>query len=165
MPVPAPVVAVLVSNPALSAILTTALAASPRLRVREFESAPALATYMRLARVDLLVCDFTGDVPADRLVESLRRDPATELPGFQAVGLTGGITAELKERAARAGIDEVVIKPMSPKYLLERVLSRLDRTRSQSVAAGLRRRNEADDLSRFGGNVVPLFDRAPQPAP
>ena len=49
------VVAILVSNPALSALLAATLAGSPSLRIRPFESEVALVTYMRLAPVDMLV--------------------------------------------------------------------------------------------------------------
>lgn len=162
---PAKVVAVLVSNQALSSILSSVLASTPALRVRPFESAAALSTYMRIAPVDLLVCDFDSEAPsADGLARALRSDPALERSELRIIALASAVSDGLKRASIAAGIDEIVIKPMSPGYLLERVLSRL---RRRSVAAGpLQRsatlRKRLDPL-RSGGNVVPLFGPRLQP--
>ena len=53
-----------------------------------------------------------------------------------------------------AGIDEIIMKPMSPRYLVERVLARLATVRRE-LPRGLSRR----DWSAFGSNIVPLFGR------
>lgn len=116
-------VAVLAATPALSAILAAALAANPLLRVREFESGLALKTYMRIAPVDLLVSDYDNEADrADNLALALRLDPGLERRDLQIIALSRTVTA-----LTRAGIDEVILKPMSPRYLVERVLSRLRR--------------------------------------
>ena len=147
------VVAILVDNPALSSILTMVLAAVPKLRVRPFESPGALATYMRLAPVHLVVADFDScEVPADRLARELGADPALAAQDFQVIALASAAPPERKAASIAAGIDEIIIKPMSPKYLLERVLSRLERRAAARPLA-----------PRFSGNVVPLFDRRPPP--
>jgi hypothetical protein len=66
-----------------------------------------------------------------------------------------------------SGIDEIVMKPMSPKYLLERTLSRLAKTAARTqVYRGPERRaglRTAAHWARFGDNVIPLFDHRPQP--
>ena len=125
---PAKVVAVLVSNPALSSILSMVLASAPSLRVRPFESAAALTTYMRLAPVDLIGSDFDSQsAPADRVARALHDDRSLERQKFQVIALASEVTAEMKKASISAGIDEIIVKPMSPKYLLERVLSRLHR--------------------------------------
>ncbi|HEY9012720.1 MAG TPA: hypothetical protein VIN06_17060 [Devosia sp.] len=150
------VVAILVSNPALGSILGAVLAANPSLRVRPFESQLALTTYMRLAPVDLIVADFDGDVPAHHLAIDLRADMRLERRDFQLLALASIVTPELKTLSARAGIDEIVLKPMSPKYLLERVLSRLARRHAQQT---LRKPAPV----QWPANVIPLFGQSPQP--
>ncbi len=155
---PAKVVAVLVSNPALSSILSMVLASVPMLRVRPFESELALTTYMRLAPVDLIVSDFDSpNAPADRVAQALHSDKSLERRNFQIIALASQVTAETKRASIRAGIDEIIVKPMSPKYLLERVLSRLQR-RAQQAPRPIRRA-APDDIARAGSNVIPLFGR------
>jgi CheY-like chemotaxis protein len=116
---------------------------------------------MRLAPVDLIVSDFDCEpAPADRLARDLHADQNLERRDFQMIALATRITPETKLASIGAGIDEIIVKPMSPKYLLERVLSRL------ATKAGIERRvsrilPRASDYS--GSNVVPLFRRPPQP--
>lgn len=171
---PAKVVAILASNPALSSIMSMVLAASRGLRVRTFDSQIALTTYMRLSPVDLLVCDFDSEVaPAGALARALRFDQTIMRRDFQIIALTGAVTANIKQASIASGIDEVIVKPMSPKYLLERVLSRLKRGVPQ-VASGhyqgpeRRGRSTSRPATGYAGwadNVVPLFrdQRIPTP--
>ena len=152
---PPKVVAILVDNPALSSILTMVLAAVPRLRVRAFESRVALATYMRLAPVHLVVADFDSrDMPADRLARALGADPHLATHDYDVIALASRVTVERKRAAILAGIDEILVKPMSPAYLLERVLSRLEQRAARPVAPSSR---------PLPANVVPLFGERPQP--
>jgi len=152
-------VAILVSNPALSSILGMVLAATPSLRVRPFESLLALSTYMRLAPVDLIVADLDGDgTGADLVAQALRSDKRVDSPHFQIIALAGAVTGETRTAARRAGIDEVMVKPMSPRYLLERVLARLHRSPVRSIRQGLPRHHGMN-------NVVPLFGPSRDPDP
>ena len=57
-----------------------------------------------------------------------------------------------------AGIDEIIMKPMSPRYLVERVLARLAKKKTLRPERRALRRT---DWSRFGDNVVPLFRHEP----
>ncbi len=155
-------IAVLVANPALSSILTMVLASVPSFRVRPFESELALNVYMRIAPVDLVVTDFDAEnARADLVTRDLRDDDAIENPNFQVIALASSVTPETKTLCIKAGIDEVIVKPMSPRYLLERVQSRL-RQRAPvqtSIHQTLRRlapRPPArPDFS--GSNVIPLW--------
>lgn len=150
----AKVVAVLVSTPALSSILSVVLASVPTLRVRPFDSQIALTTYMRLAPVDLIVSDFDSEnAPADRLARDLHRDATLEQPDFQMIALASSVTAETKVASIHAGIDEIIVKPMSPKYLLERVLARLE----QQAPRPARPTPPRLRPGHAAGNVVPLF--------
>ena len=156
-------IAVLVANPALSSILTMVLASVPSLRVRPFESELALTIYMRLAPVDLVVTDFDADnARADLVTRDLRDDPGIERPDFQVIALASAVTPETKNLCIKAGIDELIVKPMSPKYLLERVQSRLRQRapQPQSIHQTIRRLTPkprpVPDF-RESGNVIPLW--------
>jgi two-component system phosphate regulon response regulator PhoB len=156
----AKVVALLVANPALSSILTMVLAAVPTLRVRPFDSQVALSTYMRLAPVDLVVSDFDSErAPADRVARELHGDTMIERRDFQVIALASTVTAETKRASIRAGIDEIIVKPMSPKYLLERVLSRLQRRSAEPPRPPSRPTTRRDYA---GSNVIPLFGPRPE---
>ena len=161
---PIKTVAVLVANPALSSILSMTLAGVSSLRVRPFETQLALMTYLRLAPADLVVADFDS-VPsrADKLAGDLRNDRTIGARNLQVIALASALTPETKAASIHAGIDEIIMKPMSPKYLVERVLARLATKRTSTASTqrsekrvSLRKR----DWSSFGDNVVPL--RQPQ---
>lgn len=155
---PTRVVALLVANPALSSILSMVLASQPSLRVRPFDSQLALTTYMRLAPVDLIVSDFDSErAPADKVARELHDDQHLERRDFQMIALATRVTPETKQASISAGIDEIIVKPMSPKYLLERVLSRLQRKAGAAVRTVPRVVTRAPDYS--GSNVIPLFGR------
>jgi CheY-like chemotaxis protein len=151
------------ANPALTSILAAMLAEARALRVRQFESQHALTTYMRIAPVDLLVADFDCDnAPADRLARTLRQDGMLARHDFQVVALARALPAGAREVAMASGIDEVIVKPMSPRYLLERVLSRLGEPSPMGLRRvyrrrGLRMRPPGPDYSRYGDNVVSLL--------
>jgi CheY-like chemotaxis protein len=160
---PPKTIAVLVANPALSSILTMVLASVPSFRVRPFESELALTIYMRLAPVDLIVTDFDAEnARADLVTRDLRDDSGIENPAFQVIALASSVTPETKNLCIKAGIDEVIVKPMSPKYLLERVQSRLKQrvTQQQSIHPAIRRltpKPAAPRDYRGGTNVIPLW--------
>jgi len=163
---PIKTVAVLVANPALSSILSMTLAGVSSLRVRPFDTQLALTTYLRLAPADLVVADFDS-IPsrADKLVEDLRHDSIIGARDLQVIALASALTPETKMASIHAGIDEIIMKPMSPKYLVERVLARLAKKKADASSA-LRPERRASlrkrDWSSFGDNVVPLMRRQPQ---
>jgi len=166
------VVAVLAANPALSSILTMVLAGCPTLRVRLFESQAALTTYMRLAPVDVLVTDFDcADAPANEVADALRHDTRLFRRDFSIIALTRTVTETTKRAAVSTGIDEVIVKPMSPRYLLERVLSRVRRAErlvGNHTYRGPERRERiamprVAAYGRSTDNVVALFGRDERP--
>lgn len=156
---PSRTIAVLVANPALSSILSMVLASVPNYRVRPFESELALVTYMRLAPVDVVVTDFdSANARADRVTRDLRADDAIPYREYQVIALASEVSPETKDLCIASGIDEVIVKPMSPKYLVERVQSRLARrvqAASRPLRTGTLRR---PDFSQYG-NVIPLWTR------
>ena len=144
--------AVFAASPALSSLLSGVLATSPGLRVREFVERTAFSTYLRLAPVDLLVADFDHpDEPADLLAREARR----HCPDVAVIGLARHIDRSTRMTCSRAGIDEVIVKPMSPRYLLERVVSRLRPSPEFSLSAPLPQPLRPS-VFPFGSNVVAL---------
>jgi two-component system phosphate regulon response regulator PhoB len=163
-------VAVCTASPALTAILSAVIASTPGLRVRDFESRAGLVTYMRLASVALVVCE----IDEAAMIEDLRSDPRVADPTFESIALSRTLTRREREIAVLAGIDEVILKPMSPAYLQERVAFRLRRQaeRAATVSRGGpridRRKPQSSPLAgyrRIGDNVVQLFPHSWQPNP
>ena len=159
-------VAVCTASPALTAILSAVLAAKVGLRVRQFESKAGLTTYMQLAPVALLVCDIED---ADMVAE-IRHDKTLADRSLEVIALARAITRKERQQAVDSGIDEIIVKPMSPAYLMERVLDRLVR-RSERIAAEEnqpdRRKHTTPVASyrRITDNVVQLFPHSWQPNP
>lgn len=141
------------------------LASVPNFRVRPFESELALVTYMRLAPVDIVVTDFdSANARADRVARDLRADATIPYREFQVIALASEVSPETKGLCIASGIDEVIVKPMSPKYLLERVQSRLSRLVARSAPRPVRRTAATlrrPDFSQYG-NVIPLWTRERQ---
>lgn len=165
---PTKVVAIIAANTALSSLLAMVVAGDSRLRVRQFDSEIDLVAYMRIAPLHMLVCDFDREGrPAYEMVEAIRLNNALLSQDVPVIALTRTITPPMRHQAISAGIDEVIIKPMSPRHLLHRIQARL-RTRSVvGVLGGYRgpeRRNRLPmpvpqplPARRLSDNVVPLF--------
>lgn len=162
-------VAILAANPALTSVLTMVLAGDTRLRVRPFESEAELFAYMRIAPLDMLVVDFDREGrPAYEMVEAIRLDPFFVSRDLPVIALTRAITPPMRHQAISAGIDEVLIKPMSPRHLLQRVQARLiNRSVVGLLGSGYRGPERRDRVPlprpqphptrRATDNVVPLF--------
>ena len=165
---PAKVVAIIAANPALTSLLAMVVAGDSRLKVRQFVDEVELLAYMRIAPLDMLVCDFDRDGrPAYEMVEGIRLDGSLVSQDVPVIALTRGITPPMRHQAISAGVDEVIVKPMSPRHLLQRIQARL-RTRSVvGVLGGYRgpeRRNRGAmpvpqpvPARRSTDNVVQLF--------
>ncbi len=162
-------IAILAANPALTAVLTMVVAGDSRLRVRPFESEAELFAYMRIAPLDMLVVDFDREGrPAYEMVEAIRLDPGFASRDLPVIALTRAITPPMRQQAISAGIDEVVVKPMSPRHLLQRIQARLtSRSVIGALGAGYRgperrdrgpnARMQPHPTRRYTDNVVPLF--------
>lgn len=170
---PAKVIAIIAANPALTALLAMVVAGDSHLKVRQFESELALIAYMRLAPVDLLVCDFDREGrPAYEMIESIRLNYDLVSQDVPVIALTRTVTQSMRHQAISAGIDEVVIKPMSPRHLLQRIQARLRTRTVVGVLGGYRGPDRRDRIAmpklaigrREHDNVVPLFPdrRRPQ---
>jgi DNA-binding response OmpR family regulator len=124
---------------------------------------------MQLAPVALLVCDIDDAA----LVARLRQDSTLADRDLEVIALTRTLTRKERQEAVDAGIDEVILKPMSPAYLVERVMNRLERRAERIAAEGAyrgpeRRRGLATPVAayrRVSDNVVQLFPHSWQPNP
>ena len=136
---PVPTIAVLSNSPALASVLGATLRRGHGWRVREFCDHRALSIR-------------NGDDLASRHV--------------QIIALSRTVDSEMRRRCVQAGIDEVIVKPMSPVYLEERIAARLANGTGGYVSAepyyvGPDRRNRIalDDtrvipVERRGENIV-----------
>ncbi|NMA97428.1 MAG: response regulator [Phyllobacteriaceae bacterium] len=177
MTAPGKTIAILAATPALSAVLSMVLAGDSRLRVRPFESEAELFAYMRIAPLDMLVVDFDREGrPAYEMVEAIRLDPSFVSRDLPVLALTRAITPPMRQQAISAGIDEVLVKPASPRHLLQRVQARLlSRSVVGALGFGYRGPERRDRIPlkrptpnpgrRLTDNVIPLFPdrRAPRP--
>lgn len=119
-------VAILAANPALSAVLAMVLEGDSRLSVRVFNDEEQLFGHMRFAPLDLLVVDFDREGrPAYEMVEAIRLNNGLVSRDLPVIALSRAVTPPMRHQAISAGIDEVLLKPMSPRHLLQRVQARL----------------------------------------
>jgi two-component system phosphate regulon response regulator PhoB len=167
---PNKVIAIIAANTALSSLLAMVVAGDSRFTVRIFESEIELIAYMRIAPIDMLVCDFDrAGRPAFEMVEGIRLNYELISQDVPVIALTRAITPPMRHQAISAGIDEVVIKPMSPRHLLQRIQARL---RSRTVVGelggyrGPERRNRAPfpkphplPARRYTDNIIPFAPR------
>ncbi len=150
-------VAVITASPALSSIFAMMLEQTEALRVQQFAGTEALVSHMRLLPVDLIVSDYDLETSSvSELVANLRKN----LPSrrYQLVVLTDHISREIKLSCKFAGVDEVLVKPMSPLFLKERVVARLGIGESLTSASWRTPRARASkNAVTYSGNVIPLF--------
>lgn len=164
---PLKTVAILTRGEALSAILQMVLSAHQSLRVRVFSNSDALADFMRLTPIDLLICEFGGADGAGHLVPMINARVINSTD-VQTIVLATDSDTPTKNMCERAGIDEVIFKPMSPRYLEERVLARLGKRPKPRLmregAVDLRRvrPSRAPQLQHpLPHNVIALFESEP----
>ncbi|MCZ4271191.1 two-component system response regulator [Maritalea porphyrae] len=120
------VVGIVAQNRALSSILAMMLRDCQDMRVRVFETHKALQIYLRIAPIHLLLCDYQlNDMSCPQLVSSLKSNPQMHTENMQIVALTRNIDRNMQREIGITGIDEVIVKPMSPAYIRERVTARL----------------------------------------
>lgn len=145
-----PSIAVVTNGAALGSIIEMILSRHSDFRVVRCSTYEQLADHMRIAPADLIICDYEQDgwTASEMLVNLRRRAPGRN---FRSIVLTGFISHEVRQGCRFAQVDEVVIKPMSPLFLLERVEAHL---------SGLEEANRATPVSskpHGRDNVVSLF--------
>src|SRR5690554_6003417 len=117
---PVPTIAVLADSPALASVLAATLRRKRDWRVRGFRDLGALTDYIRIAPIALLVTDFElGQTTAADVAQAIRNDETVAARAVQIIALSRTISPQMRRQCVEAGIDEVIVKPMSPLYLEE----------------------------------------------
>ena len=151
-------VAILTSSPALSSIIAMVLDCEEFLNVQNFEHMSELQCHMRIAPVDLIICDYRiNNRTAPQLKIALQQDNPHRQ--FETIMLTDYVSGDIKQACKFAAIDEVIIKPMSPLFLRDRVLARLNKTGDQkSQNRSVQTTLYADNSDKFHQNSFPKAD-------
>ena len=124
---------ILTQSEALSSILAATLREDG---IRETHQARTLRDalgLMRLYPIDFVICDRVVGGQQMENVLPLLRENAT-FGDFETILLTGDVDAGLQDICRQSGIDEVIIKPMSPRFIAERLAVRAGSARSRASA-------------------------------
>lgn len=150
-------IAILAPGEALGAVLAMTLADHREWRVRVFDSAEQMEIYAAIAQIDLMIvdCELSGENLPENLLYRLKDMPKTTP---DVIALTRGLSAEGRLVAREAGVDEILIKPMSPLHLEERVAARLRMRDSKPWPREHRDVSFPEAASRvtYVDNVIPL---------
>jgi len=155
-------VGILTTSPALGSILAMVLDCEEQLVVHNFTFANNLVRHMRIAPIDIIVCDYEigRSSAAELAIELQSKIPERK---FQIIALSEFVSERTRQACKFANIDEVIIKPMSPLFVRDRIFSRLDidkmaiSNRPQTGDENQYRHNHAkydnsNVIELFGGN-------------
>lgn len=159
MPTTSRSLAILATNPAFAELLCQPLEAEGY-RIASFESHEALTTYLRIAPVDAVVIDTDrSDIAATELARNLRHHPRLAPGHFKLVALTRTLPA-FHQSLHEAGIDKVLVKPVTPGQLLASITQAPARQKaSRPPAVPQRRPQPRQVVQERRDNVIPLFGR------
>lgn len=157
-------IAMLAGNPAFSGILQRTLQVDGGHRVASFEGVEALTTYLRISPVDVVVLDTElPGAPAIDIARGLRQHLRLAADDFCIVALTRTPPPFHKPLLA-AGIDRVLMKPVTPGTLLATVEGLFEAQRAVATAhapAAIGPMVRPFEAASAGpvrvGNVIPLF--------
>ena len=124
-------IAIFSTNKALSSLLHMVLAKNIQLRVREFTSEETLKQYMNISTIDLLIYDceeINEEIISS--IQNIKKIENSSNAKFQIITLCKSIPKGIRSICKSIGIDELIIKPMSPSYLETRVNGRLNQNNS-----------------------------------
>ena len=159
-------IALLAANPALAGILARALETDGGHKVATFAGIEALTTYMRLSPVDLVVLDTElPGAPAIDIARGLRMHLKLASDDFAIVALTS-TPVPFHRPLITAGIDEVLVKPVSPSRLLAVAADLCEPEREMAVGNGTVVKvfeGIAAPTPTRVGHVIPLFGEGRRP--
>lgn len=105
-------------------------------RVELFDSVKAAAGLLGAAMPDLVLVDADGeDSEAFRFIRSLRNEPNVPNPFTGVIVTTWAPTPALLTRVTNAGGDDLLMKPVSPKQVRERIVSLIEARKGFVVTA------------------------------
>ena len=126
-------------------------------RVETYGSVKQAADLMNSATPDLILVDADGEEAETlKLVRTLRNEPATRNPYACLVVTTWQPTPVLLMRVTNCGADDLLVKPVSPKQVQDRITTLIEARKKFVVSAeytGPDRRKSPRD-----GTQVPLLD-------
>ncbi len=170
-------IAILSQSIAYSSILHMVLASNIQFRVRIFNDEQAVIDYNNISPIDLLIYDCDQiDSKIITFIHNLRHMENVANPKFQIITLCKTISKGIRSICKTVGIDEVIIKPMSPTYLETRVLVRLtdnstklyrgiDRRKKEQISNRKTNLAKNHDENHNANNVIPLFGSKNTPPP
>lgn len=98
--------------------------------VGEAESSEVALDYLRKSKPDLMVLDWVmKGMSGLELVQFIRKDQQSPNPLLPVIMLTGHTSVERVQQARDAGVNEVIVKPVSPRTLMSRLVAVVDRPR------------------------------------
>lgn len=155
------IVSILATNPAFTALLRSGLE-EEGYRVPCFTDAGALATFMQIAPVDVVVLDSEAEAwAADDVAMGLRAHPRPAHPDPRIVVLTRA-EPPFHGRFLNAGADLVLKKPVVPARLAVAIARLVEGEMSRSLpqaAGGTRAQGAMPRPTEGASNVIPLFGR------
>ncbi|MBK1840412.1 response regulator [Azospirillum sp. YIM B02556] len=105
-------------------------------RVELFDSVKAAAGLLNAAMPDLVLVDADGeDSETFRFIRSLRNEPAVPNPFACVIVTTWAPTPALLTRVTNAGGDDLLMKPVSPKQVRDRIVSLIESRKGFVVTA------------------------------
>lgn len=105
-------------------------------RIEIFDSIKAAAGLTGAGTPDLILLDADGEEgEALRLIRQLRNDPGTPNPYACVIATTWQPTPALVMRVTNAGADDLMIKPVSPKQVQDRIVSLIENRKNFVVTA------------------------------
>ncbi|PWC36535.1 response regulator [Azospirillum sp. TSO35-2] len=126
-------------------------------RVELFDSVKAAAGLLTAAMPDLILVDADAeDGEAFRFIRTLRNEPTVPNPFTCVIATTWAPTPALLTRATNVGGDDLLMKPVSPKQVRDRIVSLIESRKGFVVTAdytGPDRRKSPRD-----GAQVPVLD-------
>lgn len=144
-------IAVLAENTAYGSIVEMVLKSNTAWEVRLFSSAQELESFTNVAGIDVLVVDLDfQDNNAQYILRVITRLRQNTSIVKRVIATTRSLLNWSQPQSIGAGIDEVLIKPMSPIYLSERVQALVD-----SVVED---ENTSASLSALKPGIVPTPD-------
>lgn len=105
-------------------------------RIELFDSIKSASGLTGAGTPDLILLDADGEEgEALRLIRTLRNDPGTPNPYACVIATTWQPTPALLMRVTNAGADDLMIKPVSPKQVQERIASLIENRKNFVVTA------------------------------
>ena len=153
-------IAILSENKALASILRMVLANRRSLRVRIFASEAELINYMNIMPIDLLIYDCSLLDHEVATSVSYLQNCKTHNKQLQIIVLCKNIIAKISQAIEYANISEVIIKPMSPLYIEERVDAYLGAQNKTISNNKITSRLEENSVA-YKDNVIALFGKKP----